>query len=163
MHPEAYRWGEGLLKSLPGIGTVLELGSRNLNGSLKGVTVAKWVGIDRRAGQGVDVIANAVDYYTDERYDCVVCTEVLEHEERWRDIIACAAHHLDYGGYFILTCAGPGRPVHSAVEATLNLAPDEFYGNVYPDDLGEALSTCFKQFVVVENRESCDLYALAVR
>ncbi len=112
---------------------VLEIGSHDVNGGIRDLfpTVGEYVGLDVREGPGVDLVADATVYKTDRSFDCVVSTEVFEHVEGWRGIVRCAAEAA--ARVFIVTCAGPGRGIHSATGGELD--PDEWYQNVNPDDL----------------------------
>jgi SAM-dependent methyltransferase len=67
-------------------------------------------------------------------FDVVVCTEVLEHvdDATALGIIRNAWEHLCPGGAFVMTCAGPGRHAHSAIDEQ-PIRPWEFYRNVDRD------------------------------
>lgn len=87
---------------------VLEVGSYNVNGSVRPLFDAKtYVGVDVAAGPGVDRVADACDLpFDDKAFDLVVSTEMLEHCERpW---LAVAEMHrvLVPGGVLLLTCRG---------------------------------------------------------
>lgn len=115
---------------------VLDIGGRDLNGSTRPLfpNANPYHVLDLRPGPNVDIVADAAKW--DFRsagygpYDLVVTTETFEHAEHWPDIIATAWAILRPGGWLIFTCAGPGRPAHSGVEAVQNLIGDEWYGNV---------------------------------
>jgi SAM-dependent methyltransferase len=48
--------------------------------------------------------------FADEKYDLVVCSEVLEHVEGWRDVVANIARVLKPGGLLVLTTPNdPGQ------------------------------------------------------
>jgi SAM-dependent methyltransferase len=158
LHPEALRWAAALVMALPGVERVAEFGSRNINGGVSRVT--HWLGIDLVAGTGVDLVADAADWDGAGGYDCVVCTEVLEHSPRWWRLVVSAARALRPGGFFVLTCAGPGRTPHSGLDGG-ELGAEEYYANVDPADLRACLLGHFAQAVVVTGAGDC--YALAVR
>jgi SAM-dependent methyltransferase len=113
-------------------GSVLEFGSRNVNGTLRDVVGgSRYVGVDCRDGDGVDIIADAATVDVGETFDVVLCTEVFEHvdDDAAQAIIDNAHRHLEPGGTFVATMAGVGRHPHSAIEAT-GLQAGEFYRNV---------------------------------
>lgn len=120
---------------------VLDIGGRDLNGNTRGLfpNANPYTVVDLRPGNGVDVVADAATW--DFRsagygpYDLVLCTETFEHAEHWREIIATAWAILRPGGWLIFTCAGPGRPEHSGVEAVWGLIGDEWYANVSPQEI----------------------------
>jgi hypothetical protein len=62
-------------------GAVLEIGSRNVNGSVRDLfsSSSLYHGIDIAAGPGVDEVADCADYVPDVLFDTCVSTEVLEH------------------------------------------------------------------------------------
>jgi len=70
---------------------VLEVGSLNVNGSVRPLFGnADYTGVDRVAGPNVDMVldAHALEtVFDDMTFDCVVCTEMLEHDTQpWRSL-----------------------------------------------------------------------------
>jgi SAM-dependent methyltransferase len=117
----------------PGAERVLEFGSRNINGSVRPLFVdaIDYVGVDAVDGPDVDIVGDAATIFIPRSFDVVVCTEVLEHVDDTvaAAIIANAYRHLVSGGEFVMTCAGPGRHPHSAIDQ-YPIRPWEFYRNV---------------------------------
>ena len=137
MHAEADQWVAryGSTQVLQ----VLEIGSLNINGTARvHFPNARWLGIDRQRGPGVDVVTDFLDWESDGQYDIVVCCEVLEHCAEWRAIVGQVRPLLLQSGYFVGTCAGPLRTPHSAIDGG-PLRPGEYYGNLTADDLLQAL------------------------
>lgn len=131
---------------------VLEVGSRDINGGVRDLfpREAHFTGIDLYAGPGVDLVADfarldarrelpiACTCHDEREHGCrlskagaVVCLEVLEHAENAPQIVAKAFDILQAGGVLIMTCAGPNRAPHSALDEN-PIRPDEFYRNVTP-------------------------------
>lgn len=113
--------------------SVLEFGSRNINGSCRDLAPdARYVGVDIAEGPGVDVVHDAATVDLDATFQTVICTEVFEHTDDDHCLAICrnAWLHLEPGGKFITTMAGPGRPEHSAIDGGWRLHPGEFYRNV---------------------------------
>jgi hypothetical protein len=170
MHPEAY---DGLARQLGASGLaldapwrVLDLGGRDINGSIRGLLpAAKWFGCDLVPGAGVDEVHDATQPWPDDwdRYDLVVCTEVLEHVDQWRQLLRTAAQALEPSGpeALFVTCASTGRPAHGASGAPLPAA-GEWYANVPPEALGQALSELFRSVHVEYRPVPGDAYAHAV-
>lgn len=133
MHKSALQYIAQALRSVDDAAgmRVLEIGSRDINGSPRALCTAvqSYVGIDRVAGRGVDVVCNAATYQADAPFDLVICAEVLEHAPNPAVIIACAARALAPGGALILTAAGEGRAPHSGVEGG-TLRTGEYYQNI---------------------------------
>lgn len=124
---------------------VLDIGGRDLNGSTRSLfpNASPYHVLDVRPGPNVDFVVDAARW--DFRsagagpYDLVVTTETFEHAEHWKDIIATAYAVLRPGGWLIFTCAGPGRPPHSGVEAVQGLIDGEWYANVSAQEIREEL------------------------
>jgi hypothetical protein len=165
MHPAAFSFVAHTVKALPPREVVLEYGGRDINGSVRELfDTDKYTSIDMVDGPGVDMVADAATYKPgpDGRPDTIVCCEVLEHTDKWRDIIKNASESLPAGGIFILTCATYPRAPHSAVDGGA-LQTEEYYENIDPSDLDEALKPLFSSYVVEENKGFADVYAVAVK
>ena len=147
MHAEADQWISRYSSMQPL--QVLEIGSLNINGTARvHWPNARWLGIDRQRGPGVDVVCDFLDWDSGAAFDVVVCCEVLEHASAWRDIVGRVKPLLMTGGIFIGTCAGPLRQPHSAVDGG-PLRQGEYYGNLTADDLlGELQAAGFWRVLV---------------
>lgn len=112
---------------------VLEIGSRNINGGVRPYFAdARYLGIDRMPGLGVDFVADAANGWEPQRaFDGIVCCEVFEHESRWPQIIGNIARWLAPHGIALLTMASDGREPHSGIDGGPP-HPGEFYANVTP-------------------------------
>jgi len=148
MHPAVLDW-VSQFKTTEDL-RVLDIGGRDLNGSPRMFfpNAAPYDVLDLYEGPNVDIVADATTWRLPgprgaERpfYDLVVCTEVFEHVKGWADIIQTAYEVLRPGGWFIFTCAGPGRPVHSGIQPVWGLIGDEHYANVSAEEIGEVLHT----------------------
>lgn len=142
MHTAAYSFVRSAVAELGPFASVVEIGSRDLNGSVRELfATPAYVGLDVVAGPGVDVVIDldGPPWAPAELVDAVVSCEVLEHVADWSTILAEAASYLRLGGRLILTAAGPGRREHSGITGRRVLEPGEHYANVDPDDLARAL------------------------
>jgi len=111
---------------------VLEIGSLDINGSIRPLfDTAHYHGIDLVEGPGVDEVADAATWSPPGRYDVVICAEVLEHSPAWEQVMATMWDALEPGGLLLMTCAGPGRAPHSAVDGQ-EVRDGEHYANVSP-------------------------------
>jgi SAM-dependent methyltransferase len=139
MHVEARRYVWEQLQELPHRTTVLELGSRNVNGSVRDLFTGSWyLGIDVRPGPGVDVVADATTYTPPSPPDTVLCLEVLEHTADAPAILANAHRILAPGGVLLATMATHPRAPHSAFDGG-GLKPGEYYRNVDLSELSDWL------------------------
>lgn len=152
MHDAAWRFiGEW---KVGGRINVLDLGGLNINGSARAAFPrASYTALDLVDGPGVDIVADASTWMPDKAYDVVVCAEVFEHTHVWPSICHTALKALRPGGRFIVTCAGPVRAEHSAVDGG-PLRDGEFYQNVKAPDLRDVLEGL--GFVVIVCRERDD-------
>lgn len=120
MHDSVMSFGKKVLTSVDVKNKrVLEVGSMNVNGSLRGHTLslgpASYIGVDFASGAGVDVVCDAVDLvkrFGEASFDVVISTEMLEHAENWRGAVDAMKQVLAPGGLLVLTMRGPGFPLH---------------------------------------------------
>lgn len=163
MHLQAHEWVEQFKSTQPI--TVLDIGGRNINGSVRDLFPnAIYTALDIRPGIGVDVVADASTWTPDREYAVVVCTEVFEHTDTWPQICATAFKASAPKGQFIVTCAGPGRGEHSAIDGQFSLHPGEHYANVAADELAKVLEACGFVDITTEQRTGpCDTRAVAYK
>jgi len=117
MKPEIMRYVSELLKrTAPVTGRVLDVGSLNVNGSVKSLFTqcSEYIGLDMRLGPDVDVVAKADSIpYDNDYFDCVVCCEMLEHDDNFFKSLEEMKRVLKSGGYLILTVPGIGFKIHN--------------------------------------------------
>lgn len=160
MHASAYDFVAKWARRLGPRKRVLELGSRDVNGSVRGLFPgAFYLGVDSRPGPGVDLVADAAKYETEELFDLVVSTEVLEHAADAQGICDTAYDALVPGGVFLVTAAGPNRGPHGVDGGPVGR---EYYANVHYADLCHWLAL-FGMFHVETMHGGHDIYGIAVR
>lgn len=106
---------------------VLEIGSYNVNGSLRAFVTAfhplSYLGIDAQEGPGVDRIEDIEKPGLCERiggpFDLVLCTEVLEHVHAWRTAVDNLKDCITDTGYTLITTRSKGFSYHAF--------PDDFW------------------------------------
>jgi SAM-dependent methyltransferase len=95
---------------------VLEIGSLDVNGSVRSVFPGvPWVGIDRVAGRGVDVVMDgreSVHHYGHGAFDLVVCCEALEHDPRPWEVWRLFPRLLRPGGFLLVSTPTFGFGYH---------------------------------------------------
>src|SRR6266702_6452518 len=85
--------------------SVLEVGSGNVNGSVRPIICARgpasYLGVDIAEGDGVDRVIDAtklIEELEPAGYDVVVSTEMMEHVEDWQTTIANLFQMVAPGG-----------------------------------------------------------------
>lgn len=97
-------------------GKVLDVGAYDVNGTIRPIfsdRKCEYIGLDMRAGPNVDVVekADAIPF-ADETFDCVTCTEMLEHDDAPFDSVGEMYRVLRKGGIIIITVPTIGFPRH---------------------------------------------------
>jgi SAM-dependent methyltransferase len=95
-------------------GKVLEVGSLNVNGTIR-AWVPVTVGIDLRQGKGVDKVMDACDLpkeYPAHYFDHVVSVDALEHARNWKGFVQGMWQVLKPGGLCVLAACAPGKGHH---------------------------------------------------
>ena len=100
---------------------VIEVGSRNVNGSPRQVVEplkpAAYIGVDAVPGPGVDIVEDATKLHRLDLlsfgFDIVISTEMLEHAFDWRSAVASMKRVTSrLGGLLVITTRSPGFPLH---------------------------------------------------
>lgn len=163
MHPDVMTW-VGQWATHDPI-RVLDLGGRDLNGSTKPLFPnAHYTVLDLYPGPNVHIVADAASWLPDEgqTWDLVLATEVFEHTPHWPDMLTTAYRALRPSGRFVATMAGPGRAPHSGIEAEPAPRPGEYYRNIDPDELANALADAGFTTVQID-QHGLDVRCMAVR
>lgn len=160
MHPAVAEFVAANRTDRPG--DVWEVGSRNINGTVRHLfgDADSWTGVDLIDGPDVDIVGDICDLGVEEVADLVVCLEVLEHAPRWGDVVAACAAALRPGGTLLITAAAPTRTPHSGYDGGV-VRPDEHYANIDLDELAEVLGEYLD--VVSCQVKGDDVQAVAVR
>lgn len=165
MHPPVMTFLREQAAVLPPRTGVLEIGSKNVNGSARDAFPAgtRWWGTDVLAGPGVDEVVDGAAVVPPFVPDTIVCCEVLEHAENARQIVQRAGEMLPPGGVVLLTMATHGRAPHSAFDGG-PLREGEYYGNVDPEALIDWLAEAgFGDVTLYEDQHAGDLHAIATK
>lgn len=121
MHESVMQWAAERIATIRETPTyILEVGSCNVNGSVRPLFETQWplanyIGLDIVAGPGVDRVCAVEDASVHDlgTYDIVVSCEMLEHAEYWCNSFKAMAAFLEEDGHLLLTCRGPGFPRHN--------------------------------------------------
>jgi SAM-dependent methyltransferase len=123
MIPEILTWLRSVKdRFIPNTGRVLEIGSRNVNGSPRSIftDAVEYLGVDSEDGPGVDVVSDGIDFVAHPNnpdefswwFDLVICCETLEHATDPFAIVETLKYHLKHGGLLIVTTPGNGFGEH---------------------------------------------------
>lgn len=164
MHPEALDFVKRAIAEYGPFTRILELGSRIVNGSPRDLfyNVRDYVGVDITPGPGVDVVADALIYVPPFEPDLILCTEVLEHCEKWPHLILHARSILPVFGTLVITCATDPRKPHACDGGDLQAA--QYYANIRPSTMAQVLELAgFLHWQLHVDRDIGDLYVIARR
>lgn len=168
MHLGAKAFVARALPALQPVSRVLEVGSRNINGTVRDLfpAVDLYHGIDLHPGLGVDEVADVFAFDPgDMTFDCVVCCETLEHMDPAQQpvFVARLVDLLETGGVLILTAACEPRAPHSHIDGC-QLRPGEAYGNVPHEALRTWLDEAGAPLRVLDGDPvHGDVYAVALK
>ena len=109
---------------------VLEVGSLDVNGTVRDFfskEIGQYIGLDIRAGKGVDVVCNAHEMkFDDALFDVVLSTEMLEHDDMFWLSVMEMGRVLKPDGYLILTARGNGFQQHAFPSDYYRFIPEAF-------------------------------------
>lgn len=98
---------------------VLDVGACDFNGSIRPLLesygVAEYIGIDVINGPCVDKVMDVNDagaVFGPERFDVIVCMEMMEHTPDWRRSLSAIKGVCKPGGLIIITTPALGHPYH---------------------------------------------------
>lgn len=95
-------------------GRTLELGSADVNGSVRPLFSGEYIGIDHSEAAGVDMVMSAAALtFDDASFDTVVSTSMLEHDPAFWRTLPEVARVLRPGGHLVLTTVATGFPYHN--------------------------------------------------
>jgi SAM-dependent methyltransferase len=116
MHQNNRSWLEDLKRAYPQafLDSVLELGSRDFNGSARSAFSSSdlYVGVDCVEGSCVDIVCAAKDIPYENEFGVVVCLSMLEHDPEWRESLSGSIRALRNEGLLFLAFGAEGNPEH---------------------------------------------------
>src|SRR3954464_9663737 len=71
--------------------SVLDIGSLDINGNNRYLFRRyKYIGIDLGEGKNVDLVCSGHEFNSSDKFDIVISTECLEHDEHWKETLVNA-------------------------------------------------------------------------
>lgn len=147
---------------------VVDFGSLDINGSNRYLFEdCYYTGVDIGPGRNVDVVCRAHNYRPEKPVDIVISTEMLEHDEFWKDSLLNAYVILRTGGLLLFTCASDPRGEHGTRRSDPASAPHvgDYYRNINPEDMYENfnLDSLFDPWILQKAEMPGDLYFYGVK
>ena len=148
---------------------VLDIGSLDLNGNNRYLFENyKYIGVDVGYGENVDVVCRGHEFIDNQKFDIVISTECLEHDEFWEKTLQNMVRLTKPNGLMLLSCATTGRPEHGTTATSPADSPftNEYYRNLTVNDVDFAIKTQnnFKQYEFKTiTSPSCDLYFWGIK
>lgn len=150
------------------VSTVLEVGSYNVNGSVRALFPphTQYFGVDLTEGPGVDLVYDGTTLELGRKFDLVLASEVFEHDINWQNTFLNMVRHTRKGGIVVFTCASTGRPEHGTTRTQPLDSPGsqaigwDYYKNLTQKDFDNSikLSDIFSQHIFLTEKSSQDLY-----
>ena len=162
----AIRFSERLDK----VSRVLEVGSQNVNGSIRQYfsNANEYLGIDLGSAPDVDwAIPGELIELPNGWAEVVISTECFEHCNAWENVFINMMRIAAPGGLVIITCAAPGRATHGTTDSDEYSSPftTSYYKNLGIDDISEKikLGAYFSGHGFEISSSSHDLYFWGIR
>lgn len=170
MHKEMIEFSKRIKARYPGHFIscgVLDVGSLDINGTNKYLFVNCWIqGIDIVEGKNVSIVCLIHKLETIDKFNTIICTEMLEHDKYIYLSLKKMVSLLKPGGLLLITAAHEGRKEHGTHENEpssspgtndyyRNLSIEEFVDNLKPDE--------FSFFGIEINNDSKDLYFYGIK
>jgi SAM-dependent methyltransferase len=152
-HPAQREFCESIKKRFPESfkhTSVLDVGSLDINGTNRTLFMCcQYTGIDLGKGKGVDEISPVHLYKPDKKFDTIISTEALEHDEHLIESLKAMVELLRPGGLLLLTAATTGRPEHGTQRTTQKDSPftPTYYKNVIKEDF-DGITPYFENYEI---------------
>ena len=136
MHKEVKRFCQSVKLQYPshfaGV-DVLDCGSLDINGNNRYLFEnSQYFGIDIVKGKNVDLVTRVHQFKSTKQFDCVISTEMLEHDMYFTESLNAMYDLTKPGGLLLITAAGQGREEHGTHQHHPNDSPltKDYYCNI---------------------------------
>lgn len=136
MTPEILAWALSVAHLIPDGLNAVEIGSLDVNGSIRQILQGKcalYTGVDSQEGNGVDVVADGLQYLKSIAYkpELILCCECLEHDPNAWLTIHGMRDTLAAGGYLLVTSPAYGFPYHGYPKDYWRMSKDTFIDVIF--------------------------------
>lgn len=143
MQDKVFKFVQNQIESKKMVGDTLDVGSYDVNGSVKAL-FSSYTGLDMREGANVDIVGNSHRLpFKANSFDIVTCLEMLEHDDNPFKTLEEIYRVLKKGGWAIVCASGISFPKHD-----------------YPSDYfrytAEGLGVLMKRFKNIETVDDTD-------
>ena len=148
---------------------VLDIGSLDINGTIRDLFFGVYVGVDVAPGKGVDVVSLGHEFQS-EPFDVVLSAETLEHDCFRALTIENMKRLLKPKGLLIITAAGHLRPEHGTPKEDPACAPllgknpkmnPDYYENVRVSEISKYLTEDdFSNIMIHYIGQDINIYAI---
>jgi SAM-dependent methyltransferase len=152
---------------------VLEIGSYDVNGSIRGFFGGSdYTGVDLVEGPGVDLVGSGHTVaFPEAAFDLSISCECFEHDRHWPETLLNMYRATRPGGVAVFTCATTGRPEHGTRRTKASSSPgtqsigSDYYRNLRERDFRRAvrLDALFSSYFFHHNPPSQDLYFCGIK
>lgn len=148
---------------------VIDFGSLDINGNNRmHFSGGSYLGVDIGAGNNVDVICKASKFKSDEEFNVVISTEMLEHDAEYVASLRNMYAVCKDGGLIVLTAAGEGRPEHGTMRSDGGYSSPfttDYYKNITEKELREAwdIENLFSEWGIEHNIDPNDIYFWGIK
>lgn len=152
--------------------SVLELGSYNVNGTIRDIfsNTNLYIGLDVTKGPCVDIVYNGKDILINQNFDLCISCECFEHNPYYLENFLKISELAGKDGVVVFTCATIGRPEHGTKDSDITSSPGSmekwnYYKNLTEKDFTKKvdLKKIFYKFIFFKNTYSKDLYFVGIK
>ena len=154
--------------------SILEIGSYNVNGSLRDIfnNINKYVGLDLIKGPGVDKVYDGKNMPINECFDLCISCECFEHNPHYLNNFLKMIEFTENDGLVAFTCATIGRAEHGTADSDGEVSNSpgsmkkwNYYKNLTKKNFSNKidLNKHFYKFMFFNNTISSDLYFVGIK
>ena len=152
--------------------TILEIGSYNVNGTIRSIFTnsIKYIGVDVVKGPDVDVVYDGLNLDIKDKFDLSISCECFEHNPYYLENFKNMIDLTNANGIVAFTCASIIRGEHGTTRTSTKDSPGsmekwDYYKNLFKKDFEEKLNLneLFYKYQFFYNLTSYDLYFIGIK